>query len=337
MKIMFLFRSEGTGFSIEQLFTGLMKEIGHQTHSEIRSVTMPYIGSSLGKIWKNLRFARRNQADIYHITGDVHYLALALPANRTVLTIHDCVMLTQTLQNRQYISFSIFWAFWYFIPILKADKVTTISQKTKIELERYVGRRLASKIKVIDNWSDPAFLPLTKRFNSGNPVILHIGSAPHKNLLRLIEALEGIPCHLEIIAALTDETKVYLQRYNIMYTQSDHLNLEEVIWKYQQCDLVAFVSTYEGFGMPVIEANAVGKPVLTSNLSPMREVAGLGAHLVDPFDVQAIRNGILKIINDEHYRNQLIDSGFENARRFTRSQIAAQYIKLYDQIKRNES
>ena len=75
-----------------------------------------------------------------------------------------------------------------------------------------------------------------------------------------------------------------------------------------------------------------GRPVLTSNLSSMPEVAGSAACLVDPFDVISIRNGLLKIVNNEEFRNNLIATGFENYKRFDAQRIAEMYFDLYRKV-----
>ena len=96
--------------------------------------------------------------------------------------------------------------------------------------------------------------------------------------------------------------------------------------------MLVFVSTYEGFGLPILEAEATGRPVLTSNIMAMPEVAGDGACLVDPYNITAIRKGTLKVINDSSYRKELVQHGFENVKRFRPEKIAAQYVELYKQI-----
>ena len=84
--------------------------------------------------------------------------------------------------------------------------------------------------------------------------------------------------------------------------------------------------------MPIIEANIVGRPMITSNLLSMPEVAGDAALIVNPYNIDEIRNGILKIINDDKYRNGLIEKGFRNAERFTIKYIEKKYFELYNEL-----
>ena len=84
--------------------------------------------------------------------------------------------------------------------------------------------------------------------------------------------------------------------------------------------------------MPIAEANATGRVVVTSNISSMPEVAGNAAAFVNPFAIESIKNGFLKVINDGVYRESLIQNGFENVKRFDRQQIANQYYDLYTKM-----
>ena len=76
----------------------------------------------------------------------------------------------------------------------------------------------------------------------------------------------------------------------------------------------------------------VGRPVVTSNLWSMPEVAGNAACLVDPLDVASIRAGICRVIQDSAYRERLVEAGFENVKRFQVETIAAQYANLYRSV-----
>ena len=101
---------------------------------------------------------------------------------------------------------------------------------------------------------------------------------------------------------------------------------------YHQCNMLSFISTHEGFGMPIIEAQATGRPVVTSNLSSMPEVAGKGALLVNPYDINDIKLKILSIMKNDSLRDNLIELGFENVKRFKKEVIAEQYLNLYHEI-----
>ncbi|MEQ1645731.1 MAG: glycosyltransferase, partial [Pyrinomonadaceae bacterium] len=89
---------------------------------------------------------------------------------------------------------------------------------------------------------------------------------------------------------------------------------------------------YEGFGLPIIEAQAMRVPVVTSDLPPMKSVAADAAILVDPYDVASIRAGILSVIANASLRHDLALRGLDNIKRFKSSEIAAQYADLYGQI-----
>jgi glycosyltransferase involved in cell wall biosynthesis len=84
--------------------------------------------------------------------------------------------------------------------------------------------------------------------------------------------------------------------------------------------------------MPIVEAQSIGRPVITSDITPMNETAGDGACLVDPHSSNDIRAGILRIVTDETYRNGLIQRGFQNAARFSRDAMVAEYSALYEEV-----
>ena len=93
-----------------------------------------------------------------------------------------------------------------------------------------------------------------------------------------------------------------------------------------------FASTYEGFGVPIIEAQAMGRVVITSNIEPMNKVAGNGAIIVDPYDVNSIKEAVLRIIDNVELRNDIILKGLKNASKYSSESIASKYLKLYKKV-----
>ncbi|WP_018623036.1 glycosyltransferase family 4 protein [Spirosoma luteum] len=329
MTITYLVRSPGTGHSIEELFGTVQQEFDHQPGIRTNRVYLPRISRGWWSVWLNLRFARTLKSDVFHITGDVHYTALALPGSRTVLTIHDCSTLV-TNQGRPF-RYAFFWLFWYYFPIRRASVVTAVSDKTRQELINYVGR-VAQKVIVVPNGYDPAFRHRPALFQTSHPVLLQVGTAPNKNLLRIITALEGISCTLLLVGPLSGTIQQALQQRLIDYRQFENLSRAEVVQLYADCDIVTFVSTYEGFGMPLLEANAVGRVVITSINSPMYDQAPDSAHFVDPLDIEAIRQGILRLITDAAYRQKLVKAGLLNAQHHTAATAAFHYRSLYQKM-----
>jgi glycosyltransferase involved in cell wall biosynthesis len=152
----------------------------------------------------------------------------------------------------------------------------------------------------------------------------------------LINAIYGINCHLRIIGEIDFETKALLEKYGIAFSNDSDLNNEEIRNEYKNADIVAFCSIFEGFGLPIIEGQAMRTPVITSNISPLKEVAGGGAVLVNPSDETEIRNGLLNIIGSAELREKLIAAGLQNIKRFEPQSIARLYENLYDEITGSE-
>jgi glycosyltransferase involved in cell wall biosynthesis len=96
----------------------------------------------------------------------------------------------------------------------------------------------------------------------------------------------------------------------------------------ENADVFLFPTFYEGFGLPILEAQSAGTPVVTSNISSMPEVAGDGAALVDPEDANAIAEAVNKLISDESYKNDIIEKGLENVKRFSWEKCAKEISEI---------
>jgi glycosyltransferase involved in cell wall biosynthesis len=178
---------------------------------------------------------------------------------------------------------------------------------------------------------DTEFQYIPQLFNSDCPIILQIGTHPQKNLETTIKALAGLNCKLRVIKKMTENQRLLVQSLKIDYSNAYNLSDQEIVNEYINADMVVFPSLFEGLGMPILEAQATGRVVITSNRSPMNNVAGEGALLLDdPLDVQAYRNAILQIIEEFSYREKLIREGLKNAKKYTVKAASQRYLGLYN-------
>ncbi|MDB5255479.1 MAG: glycosyltransferase [Chitinophagaceae bacterium] len=322
MKVAYYFRSYRKGvFSIEVLFRRILASLGLRVKPVFHAVSFGRAFS----IWIN---ARTNPSDVHHITGDVNYIALGLKGRQTILTIHDIGHYTQTLRSWKKYMYRKIWFDW---PLRKVSFITTVSEFSKQQLITVFSIR-ASRIKVIHNPFPVLYQRDNKAKLSDTPKILQIGAGEHKNLNRLIQAVRGLSCELILIRAYDADIDQLLKQEGVSANWFSDLTDDEVYQLYRQCDLVFFASTYEGFGMPILEAQATGRAVITSTHASMPEVAGEGAVLVDPYQVEEIKEAIVKLLSDDTYRQDCIEKGYSNLSRFHPDFIAEQYLELYTQL-----
>jgi glycosyltransferase involved in cell wall biosynthesis len=214
-------------------------------------------------------------------------------------------------------------------PVRKLNHITVISEATKQELID-VTACPEEKIHLIEDPLKDKFLAgIRKPFNSECPNILQIGTSENKNLRGLIQALRGLKCRLTVIGPLSSPLQRELAAAEIDFESRSGLDDDEMRTEYENADIVTFCSTFEGFGLPIIEAQSMNTPVVTSDLSPMREVAGGGAILADPYDPASIREAIERLISDQNLRDSLVETGLKNIERFSSERIAEQYRDLY--------
>ncbi|MCG1036555.1 glycosyltransferase family 4 protein [Polaribacter sargassicola] len=325
MKVKYFFRKKEPQFnSIEELFNAISVKLAALV--SVEKVEMPYGRINFKNIFKNLKYAKKESGKINHITGHINYVAIGLKG-KSILTIHD---VGSTLKGNK-IKVFIMKIFWFWIPALFVNKITVISEFSKKELIDVIPFA-KKKIQIVYNPVKEELKYVPKEFNSLCPKILLIGTKSNKNLENTIKSLEGISCELHIIGKLTEEQKQLLEKLEIKYFNEFFIPFDKIIAAYKNCDLLCFASTYEGFGMPIIEAQAIGRVVLTSNLGAMKEVAGNGAFLVNPKSISSIREGICKIIKDSECRKNLIQLGLENVERFKIDKITNDYLTIYKEL-----
>lgn len=315
-------KSLPTHFSIEGYFDRIREHLCE--NADVSLYQVPCYSRGLWGRIRNCLGAFRNQQNVNHVTGDIHYVACFLDRRRTILTIHDCQVLGRLTGWKR----TAVRLLWYTLPVRNAARIAVNSNETKRQLLREV-RYPPDRIHVIPVSISGLFQPCPKAFNNDCPSVLQVGTKTHKNIARLIQALAGIRCQLHLVGPIDDQIQQLLDNHNVKYVSCERLTDKELVEKYRDADIVSFVSTHEGFGMPIVEAQWIERVCITSNCSSMPEVAGQGACLVDPFDVESIRSGFQRVISDSDFRESLIEAGRKNRERFDSHQIADEYLQLY--------
>jgi len=318
---------QGFHYSIENTLNEVRAGLLKSGKWEIDWIEMPHFSKGFLPRLKLMFFAWFHIHEINHIIGDIYFIALFLPGKSLVITIHDVLF----LYPKKGISWLILWFFWVYLPVLKAKSIITISIHTKNEIIRYTGCN-AKKIKVIPCLISSHFTSSPKDFNHHYPVILHIGTAWNKNLSNHIQAVKDIPCLLKIVGKLSENHRLELINAGIEFENVVHLSDHEILSLYHSCDILLFASLAEGFGLPILEAQRVGRAVISSNRGAMAEVAGKGALLVDPLSVESIRDGLISIIHNDSVRELCIEEGFKNTYKYGSHFILAQHDHLFSSI-----
>ena len=326
-KIVFFHRKMPFYGSIELYFSGVRNFLS--SNYNLKVFQSRYNSQGVFNRVFNIFEAFFHQNDINHITGDVHFLSYLMNRKKTILSIMDCGSVVHSGGLKR----KLYQYFWFTLPSKKVSAITVISEKTKKELLSVINYP-QEKIHVIPVCLNTQFTYERKSsFNKSRPKIMHIGTTQNKNLSRVCLALKDVNCHLEIIGKLDESTDLpRLRKYNISFSNSFALEQEQLIQKYLETDMLIFASIYEGFGVPIIEAQSMGIPVITSNVSPMIEVSGGSAALVNPYDIDEIKHAIYKITDDDEYRESLITNGLINAKKYHPEKIAAMFEKLYSTL-----
>jgi glycosyltransferase involved in cell wall biosynthesis len=279
-------------------------------------------------------------ADLVH--GPHHVTPLLAPCP-TVITIHDLsfIRLPHLFRpaNRLYLTVMTR------LSARRARRLIAVSAHSAAESAELLGVPM-ERIDVIYHGVDPIFRPLPEdeieafRQKQGlpNQFVLSVGTLePRKNHTRLVEAFARIydgKSKLVLVGG-----KGWL--YDNVYAKVEALGLNEAVvfrgylanedlplW-YNAATLFAYPSLYEGFGMPVLEAQACGAPVITSNLPPLPEAAGDAALLVDPRDVEELATNLNRLLTNEPLRSELEERGLARTRQFTWMRTAQETAHSY--------
>ena len=311
--------------SIERVFEAVRARLPDRLAPEV--VTSSYRSSGILRRLRAVLEARRLQGDLTHVIGDVHYLTLLLDPRRTVLTVHD----TEFLDRASALKRQLYTWLWLRLPVRRSAVVTVPSEATRRTLLAAV-RCDPGKVRVVVNPVRESFVPMPPPTPSGPPLVLLMGTWPNKNVERSAAALAGLDCRVAVVGRLSAAQRAALQAARLDVEEHVDLADDDVVALMRRCDLLLFPSLAEGFGLPLIEAQATGRPVVTSDRPPMSDIAGDAAELVDPEDVASIRAGVRRVLDDPQRRSELVAAGLRNVERFRVEAVAAAYAAIYDEV-----
>lgn len=258
-------------------------------------------------------------------------------ARRTVCTFHDLFVLTGEYSS---LEFRAKFAAQARQAAERSDAIITVSQFTATQVEDLLKFPRA-RIRVIPHGVEFAEASL-KASAARENLVLFVGAIQRrKNLARLVRAFERMPQGWRLaLAGAPDgfgaaeeleavERSARRSAIDVLgYVSSS--TLEDL---YQRARIFAFPSLDEGFGMPVLDAMAHAIPVVTSSRSALPEVAGDAALVVDPFNVDAIGDAMVRLADDNALREDLIRRGLNRARRFTWDSAVEQTWNVYHELK----
>lgn len=309
-------------YSIENVYNPLLRYKDKRIN--FKKKIAPFESSGILKRLGIIIWSFFQQSDINHNLGDINFASIFLKKRKTIINILDCYLMKKLKGTKKV----LYLFFWLIIPSVRCSKIITISEESKKQIIKYTGIK-KNKIIVIPCAVSPIFKKNIKIFNYIKPNILIIGTAENKNIERIIKATINITCTLTIIGKLKNTHLELLERTKTHYENFTNLSNSEIYYKYVQADFVVFVSLYEGFGLPILEAQAVSRPVITSNKEPMKTVAGQGALLANPYQTSDIRKKILLLINNKSLQRKLVLLGLANARKYSEKGMFKKYCNFY--------
>lgn len=231
---------------------------------------------------------------------------------------------------------AVWWRLQYRYLCRRADFFLSISEFTKSEMTKLLGIP-PEKIHVVPCAGPESLAPvedpeqlrcLREKYRLPDRYLLFVGNAnPRKNLMRMIRAFDlaaervGADHHLVVAGGqgwkFSEDEVLREIRHRDQIHFIGFVEDEDMPALYSAAEVFLFPTLYEGFGIPVIEAQMCGTPVLTSNCSSLPEVAGDAAVYADPRNEESICEGLVRLLEDPQLAAKLRQKGFENARRFS--------------------
>jgi len=290
------------------------------------------------------RSLTKHKIDLFHGLANELPRALENTSIVKVVTIHDLAFKKHPeftpLGNRLTLERRVGYA------IRQADHLIVPSESTRQDVLEFFQVK-PEHISVVYQTCSERFLQekskallheVSGKYALPSQYMLYVGAlTPRKNLLRIVEAMTLLPESFRIPLVVVGNGRTYMKkvvRFAHRHGLHKHLKFvrpafEDLPAIFQNADIFVYPSRYEGFGIPVLEALFSKIPVLTSRASSLPEVAGPGAHLIDPMEPDDISQGIQQVLGNSDYQKQLVEAGYTYAQRFRGEPVSEHMVDLY--------
>ena len=287
------------------------------------------------KFWKVGRYfsesiKQMKEKFIFHST---YYRTCSNPNAINIVTVHD---FTYELYSKGIKKWIHSWTKNH--ALRKADYIICISENTKNDLLKFVKGIDEKKIRVIYNGTSDDFYKFEskdQRFHANQEnYLIFVGSrASYKNYSLAVQVAAAANMKLKIVGPQLNDSEKNMTQSIIgnNYDELGHIDNCALNKLYNQAFALLYPSAYEGFGLPVVEAQKAGCPVLALNNSSIKEVIGDKEQLVEQPKVHLFCKQIEKLKEDT-YRNKIIQNGIKNARQFTWDNTFNKYLELYQHV-----
>ena len=327
------------------------REAGLAGKANVEFAELPYGPFSVRGQFAAARWLRERDVGVYHSTNFMVPLP-AFPrrrphATKCLCNIHDLIPLVhpeftpKALKTR---FFSVYRALMHEIA-LRTDAVATGSESAKRDIVRLLGIP-EDRIAVAPDGVDGRYGPGGEKPSArgGPKTVLYVGrSDPYKNLPGLVAVFarlvreEGVDARLRIVGppdARYPEAGETARRLGVVdrVERAGYLDDAGLVQAYRDADVLALLSRYEGFGLPVAEAMACGTPVVCSNAASLPEVAGNAARLVAPDDVAGAAAALKAVLTDPAEAARLRAAGLAQAKKFSWRTAAESILRLYGEL-----
>lgn len=313
-----------------------------QKNITVNTLNLPKWIKGFHILWSQLIlpfWIKRDQIDVFW--SPAHRLPIFIPKSiASVVTIHDLVWKFAPSTMRPIGKFLDS----FFMPksVRMADKVIVVSKATAQDLLNEVPKA-KQKIEIIYEAGTITFRRLIKKENKYKKYLLFVGTLePRKNLPRLFKAYSLLPDRIKKEYSLVivggrgwgkDNIESIIRNLDIKkYVKIlGYLNDKELIKTYQKASLFIMPSLYEGFGLPLLEAMNAGVPVVTSNISSMPEIVGRAAVLVNPYSVNSIKGGIMKVLTDARLRLLLSKASLKKSNNYSWNNASKKTLLVFEE------